>query len=354
MVRISVVVPCYKVESYLPKCVDSLIGQTYSNIEIILVDDGSPDASGEICDAYAAQDHRVHVIHKQNGGVSAARNDGLLAATGDYVLFCDGDDWMPIDACEHLAVEAEKSNADVIWGDIWRCWDNRDEYMRFFAHPFCTEDTSFIQELVKTNFYYTYCPSVPLENRADGCYGGPWNKAVKRKLLLEHAIRFDLRVKGIYDDVLYSAYVLANAKKIAYIGKPVYNYRQVRNSMTHVFKKNILEVNDAIFTAWEEFLQAYDPENTLRKAYYANVIRRLDHALEVYFFSSSNPTSIRERKAGLKDILKHQVYYQAVRNVDRNKLSKRHRVECSFAAHNQISALWLVYSVNRWLKSRNS
>ena len=294
MPRISIIIPCYNVDKYLEKCLDSLIGQTLQDIEIIPVDDGSPDTSGAICDRYAAADSRVKPIHKKNGGVSAARNDGLAAATGDYVFFCDGDDWMPADACQLLWEEAEKSGADVIFGDIWRSWDDRDEYMRLFDTPFRTNDRAFIRELIRTNFYYTYCPAVPTDNPADGCYGGPWNKIVKRQLLLDANIQFDLRVKGIYDDVLYSAYVLAEAEDVAYIGKPVYNYRQVVNSMTHVFKKNILEINRSIFASWEEFLERYDAEKQWRQAYHANVLRRLDHAVQVYFMTKANPAPDRK------------------------------------------------------------
>ena len=99
---ISVVVPIYNVEKYLPKCLDSLGSQTYRNLEIILVEDGSPDACGEICDAYAAKDSRIKVIHKANGGVSSARNAGLAAATGELIAFVDGDDFVTPDIYERM------------------------------------------------------------------------------------------------------------------------------------------------------------------------------------------------------------------------------------------------------------
>lgn len=352
MPKISIVIPCYNVEKYLKQCLDSLVGQTYRDIEIIAMDDGSPDNSGAICDEYAARDSRVRVIHKENGGVSAARNDGLAAASGEYVLFCDGDDWMPPDACAHLAAAAEATAADVIFGDIWRSWDDRNEYMRFFAEPFCTEEPAFIRELVKTNFYYTYCPAVPERDRADGCYGGPWNKAVRRSLLLERGIRFDVRVRGIYDDVLYSAHVLANAKRIAYTGKPVYHYRQVQQSITHVFKKNILQINEAIFASWEEFLDQYDPSGDFVTAYHANVIRRLDHALQVYFFSESNPASRKDRLGELKALLRTEPYRTAVKAPDPDRLNKRHRMEALLAKHRCAAGLWALYALVLWRKRR--
>lgn len=350
MPKISIIVPCYNVEKYLEKCLDSLTGQTLQDIEIIPVDDGSPDSSGAICDRYAQKDSRVKPIHKKNGGVSAARNDGLVAATGDYVFFCDGDDWMPSDACQLLWEEAEKTDADVIFGDIWRSWDERDEYMRLFDRSFCTTDREFIRELIRTNFYYTYCPSVPTEDPADGCYGGPWNKIVKRRLLLDADIRFDLRVKGIYDDVLYSAYVLAEATTVAYIGKPVYNYRQVANSMTHVFKKNILEINECIFDSWEEFLCRYDTNEQWQTAYYANVLRRLDHAVQVYFMTKANPAPKRERKKALSALVRTEPYRSAAKEAEKSRLTRRHRVLASMAAKGSGGGIWLAYSYNNWRK----
>ena len=111
--EISVIVPIYKLEQYLEECVDSLIEQTYKNIEIILVDDGSPDNCGAICDRYAEQDDRIQVIHKKNGGLSDARNAGLDIASGEYVLFIDSDDNVSVDMVEELYGAIKKQNADI-------------------------------------------------------------------------------------------------------------------------------------------------------------------------------------------------------------------------------------------------
>ncbi len=111
--KISVIVPVYKVEPYLRKCLDSIVSQTYQNLEIILVDDGSPDNCGAICDEYAAGDERIRVIHKENGGVSTARNAGLAAATGDWIGWVDSDDWIELDMYEYLLKNAQEQEADI-------------------------------------------------------------------------------------------------------------------------------------------------------------------------------------------------------------------------------------------------
>ena len=111
--KISVIVPIYNVEKYLNRCLDSIINQTYKNLEIILVDDGSPDNCGKICDEYAKKDNRIKVIHKENGGLSSARNAGLDIATGDYIGFVDSDDWIELDMYEYLLNICVKYNSDI-------------------------------------------------------------------------------------------------------------------------------------------------------------------------------------------------------------------------------------------------
>ena len=111
---ISVIVPIYKVEEYLGRCVDSLLQQSFGDFEIILVDDGSPDGCGAICDAYASQDPRVRAVHKSNGGLSSARNAGLHVARGDVIAFVDSDDWVSPDFLEAMYVAMEREGADIV------------------------------------------------------------------------------------------------------------------------------------------------------------------------------------------------------------------------------------------------
>lgn len=213
MPKISIIVPCYNVEKYLKKCLDSLVNQTYQDIEIIMVDDGSPDRSGIICDEYAAKDDRIKVIHKLNGGVGAARNDGLKIASGDWVIFCDSDDWLEADALEKLVETGETIGADVVFGDVNRVFGDKIVPIPFYEHEFVIDDRENLDKLIAADFCRAYCFDVPKEGVAFG-YGGPWNKIVRRELLIDHNIRFDLRVKGIFDDIIYTAYVFAAAKKL--------------------------------------------------------------------------------------------------------------------------------------------
>ena len=112
---ISVIVPVYNVEQYIHQCVDSILSQTYKNLEIILVDDGSPDNCPAICDEYARNDDRVKIIHQENGGISAARNSALDLCTGEYIAFVDSDDWIESNAYEEMMSEMQKKDLDVVF-----------------------------------------------------------------------------------------------------------------------------------------------------------------------------------------------------------------------------------------------
>ena len=121
---VSVIVPVYNVAQYLPQCVDSILSQDYADLEVLLIDDGSTDASGEICDQYAAQDSRVRVIHQKNGGAAAAKNAGLRAASGDYLTFVDSDDYLEPNAYGFLMKTLLETGADAVQGSFREVYRN--------------------------------------------------------------------------------------------------------------------------------------------------------------------------------------------------------------------------------------
>ena len=133
-IKVSIIVPVYKVlENYLRKCIESCINQTLRDIEIILVDDGSPDNCGKICEEYAENDKRINVIHKKNGGLSSARNAGFLASSGKWIMFVDGDDWIDNNMCEVMYKEGVRKNVELVICNYLRDYGSRKVvYNRFF------------------------------------------------------------------------------------------------------------------------------------------------------------------------------------------------------------------------------
>lgn len=349
MPKFSVVVPVYKVEAFLPQCIESLQQQTLHDIEIILVDDGSPDRCGEICDEYAAKDGRIRVIHKPNAGVSAARNDGIAVATGEYIIFCDSDDWMEPDAFERLYDKGVETNADIVIGDVNRVFGDRKELAVFYAKEFASDDRIFLDKLIQADFYRTYCP-IPARSGSAFGYGGPWNKAVKLELLEKNDIRFDLRVKGIFDDIIYTAYILTAANRVAYIQGAVYNYRQISTSITSTYKSNMPEINAAIFTAWQEFIAKYGSQGQFGDPYHANVVRRLAESLPNYYFNPNNPNTLKKKLDALQKVLQTEPYHTAALRVDKTKLQCFHAALAVLMRMGNAGLIYVLYKTKEIIK----
>ena len=211
---ISIIVPIYKVEQYLERCVDSIINQTYQNLQIILVDDGSPDNCGLICDRYAENDSRITVIHKPNGGLSDARNCGLDKAIGDYIFFIDADDWIPIDALENLFMRFSMYCVDIVAGSSVDVVDNNGkcEHKRYSV-SLGTEQLLDKHEAMKDNLMYGWAA---------------WNKLYRSELFKD--IRFP---KGIInEDEAILTHVIDKCTMIAKVGIPTYYYYLRENSIT--------------------------------------------------------------------------------------------------------------------------
>lgn len=213
-VLISVIVPVYNVEQYLPKCVDSILNQTYRNLEVILVDDGTKDASDAICDEYAAKDPRVKVIHKENGGLSSARNAGIDIARGDYLGFVDSDDWIEPETYESLLSLARKYDVKLVCGgryDVDAATGNR-------TIGLCPEREEVItgEEM---------CGRIFLWDNVDSAAG---DKLYHRSLF--HEIRYPFG--KVCEDVPTTYRIVLRAGTVALYPKPFYNYYHRENSIT--------------------------------------------------------------------------------------------------------------------------
>ena len=196
---VSIIVPVYKAEKYIHQCIDSLLAQTYRNIEVILVDDGSPDHCGKICDEYAAKDSRVKVIHQQNGGVSVARQTGIDHATGEYSIHADPDDWVELNMIEELVAKAVADNADMVICDFYR--ESKSEKTYDCQSP--GDDLSASAVLRKI--------------LSQQLHGSCCNKLVNRSRI--EGIGFTPEDLCILEDELYNIRILARKIKVSYLPK---------------------------------------------------------------------------------------------------------------------------------------
>lgn len=229
---VSVIIPVYNVQEYLVACMDCVCGQTYKNLEIILVDDGSSDLSGDICDDYAKRDHRVRVIHKSNGGASSARNTGIEAAHGRWIVFVDSDDLMSLDMIESL---------HQVIGDADIAMCDRHKFSNMPA-PTVGAGVEWYDNLLFLNKIYEAPRFI-----------APWGKLYKRELFETHRFREGI----LYEDEDLIPQLIYASRKIVYLRQEKYYYRVRPSSvMTSNFSRKRLDIIDVckrridLFTQW--------------------------------------------------------------------------------------------------------
>ena len=215
---ISIIVPVYKVEKYLEKCLNSIINQTYKNIEIILIDDGSPDNCGKICDEYAKKDNRIIVIHKKNGGLSDARNKGLKKATGDYIMYVDSDDYIKKDSCEELIKVVKKTSADIICYNFNTIDEEGNKLTKNIS--FSTGNTKKVTEL-------SYSESLIDNIYRKNIRYEAGSKLYKKSIIEKHTFPVGMLAE---DFAVFYKY-LKEAKKIVHFDYQIYNYLQRTDSI---------------------------------------------------------------------------------------------------------------------------
>lgn len=212
---VTISVPVYNVESYLPQCLDSLVNQTLKDIEIILVDDGSTDGSGAICDKYAASDKRIVVIHKENGGLASARQAALDVATGEYFCACDADDWAESTMYEKLYIKANNTDADIVMCNYYVNYTEKGKEVE------CAIDSSIevIDEIRDLSIKGKYPFMV-------------WNKMFRRSLFTDNNIGWEPNINQGEDFLIFMK-VLKYPVKIAYLQDFLYHYRKIYGSNSY-------------------------------------------------------------------------------------------------------------------------
>lgn len=213
--KISVIVPVYKAEAYLHRCVDSILAQTFQDFEVLLIDDGSPDRSGEMCDEYARKDRRVRVFHKENGGVSSARQCGMDNAQGEYTIHADPDDWVEPDMLEELYREAKEEDADMVICDFYEERKGKTIYVR--QQPSSLDHETVLCELFQQ------------------LHGSCWNKLVKRVCYSKYGVKFPMEL-SFCEDLYVNARLVFQNVKIAYVQKAFYHYDQMVNAESLVHR----------------------------------------------------------------------------------------------------------------------
>ncbi len=253
--KISVIIPVYNVKPYLERCVNSVLRQTYKDLEIILVDDGSTDGSGELCDTIANSDYRIHVIHQKNQGLSGARNTGIKKSTGEYIAFLDSDDeWLLYDGLEKLPLK-EKSDAIIFKRvDIW------DKKQRNASTDYDIEKISKMSN-IQTIFSYLVAKQ---KLQISACF-----LLVRRQTLLNHDIFFPIGL--LSEDIFWSMHLWQHLKTVSFTNLNFYGYYHREASITTTDSIRTYHSYDQIFTYWEAQCKIGCKNAEAIRAYMANM-----------------------------------------------------------------------------------
>lgn len=304
---ITVIIPVYNVEEYIRQCIDSVIGQTYTELEVILVDDGSTDSSGIICDEYVRKDTRIKVIHKENGGLSSARNVALDIATGEYIAFVDSDDYLALDTFEKCYAKLLQTNADVCMFSHYTT-DGKEQIPQKL--PFKKEfyNRVEVQELVFPKFFGATQDDDALE-------GFVCRQVFKRTIIGD--TRFRSEREYFAEDVAFDIEVYNNVSSICIINEPLYFYRYVATSLSNKYREDLFEKFNKLLVFMNEMGEGGDIYN-----------RILDRAFKMAIFACLNVKkgenlSRQEQVSLIKEIAQNIYVKESISTIRRKKFKEK-------------------------------
>lgn len=337
MEKISIIIPVYNVEKYLPKCLESVIGQTYADLEIICVDDGTPDRSAAVILSYAEKDERIKLLRQENQGLSAARNTGIKSATGKYTVFLDGDDWLDPEAVETAVGAAEKINADVVmWGYVREFSDRSDEKRIFDS------DRIFDEKGCRN-----------LHRRMAGLYGEEtadpsnadslvtaWGKLYRTDKIKRNGLEFvDTRLIGT-EDALFNLEYFGFVHSAAFINRPFNHYRKDNDiSLTRSYKSKLFAQWNELYDRMESYIRA----NELPDEFSAALNNRICMSMiGLGLTELLNPDGHTARLGNIKKFLSTPRYETAYKKLDMRYFPIHWRLFFTLCRHKMPISVYLL------------
>lgn len=318
MDKLSVIVPVYKVEKYLPQSIESILNQTYKNLEIILVDDGSPDHCGQMCEEYAKKDPRIRVIHKKNEGAPAARNDALAIATGDWLAYVDPDDWLETNAFELAMETAAREQSDiVIFNCCYEMSSGKSTVKQAFLEDFTVTDREFIYQLQLSALHRSFTPGIHKWSQ-----GFPWDKIYRMSRMREQNVLWPSDLQA-HDDVVYTIYAFQAARKVSYLNRTLYHYRYNPNSIGNKYTPDRIKIEKDLHRELLRIRETYGFNEEYDQAVYARFVYNMWHDLRRCFFHPENPASFRTKIGTLKECLNEEPFASAFSKIDRSRIDQR-------------------------------
>ncbi|MDO5131606.1 MAG: glycosyltransferase [Eubacteriales bacterium] len=339
---LTIIVPVYGIrEEYLRQCIESLLAQEREDFRVLLIDDGSPDRCGVICDEYAEKDSRLTVIHQENQGVSAARNNCLRVTDTEWVAFVDADDWVERDYVTALYGELNGSarDADVLLLDYTRELRNSSE-VRILEMPEGEVSGENLEAVRKSTYY-----KLQLRGR-DSAYDMVvlWNKVYSRRFLRELDVWFVPEArKG--QDRLFNADVLLGARRIRYLHRSLYHYRCLEESRTNRYDPDVPALTRIELKSLRRIVRRHGLEEQTREYLRYRISTRLYACMRLYCFHENNPAPRREKLRQAARLAASKPFADAVRSVDLRLLNRQERLFVRCVRKKQFGLLYLLVRV---------
>lgn len=342
MPKLSFIIPAYNAEQTLEKCVKSITNQPLKDTEIIIVDDGSTDRTCALAQDLARSDKRIHVIHKNNSGVSAARNIGIDNATGDYIFFCDSDDSIEPKVLPEAIKRIDQSNAEIIIFDHIRGRDRSSKRIHLFPQDFDTTNAESIHVL--QCLLLCIQPSripTPEFSHCNGLGGAAWHHVFKRSLIEENHLRFDSDLDGLLEDGLFVMNALEKANHVAYCGIPFYRYSPGEQSATHGYHPDF---DVRCHKAYEKFF-SFGKEHHKGEQYFQSLYARLLYFIkglfDVDFFCDQNPFPKSDRYYAFVHTITNEPFSSGLKRLNtRQFLSKKERLQAHLLKAGFLKLFW--------------
>ena len=341
--QVSIIVPVYKVpEDYLRKCIESCAAQTLTQVEVLLVDDGSPDACGRICDEYAEKDDRIRVIHKDNGGLCSARNAGFEAARGTWIMFVDGDDWIDPDMCEVMWKAGEKEAVDLVMCGITREYEHSSDVYRFYLRDYAESGKVYRGKECKwlQQQLLVYNANIAVA----------YSKIIRRQVLLDHQILHDEDLRQGAEGLEFNIRLFEKIGSALFLDRSFYHYLYNENSISSSHS----EANHRFVIRCFEKIRGLIEESPNRDRLLPWFDNRLLYVIITTaisgYFNPDNPAPFAEKKRGYAAYLRQPIVRQALQTDNLRGLSRQRRIVLFLIRHRQFRALDAMGRARKWQK----
>lgn len=338
---VSIIVPVYKVpEQYLRKCIESLINQTLQNIEILLVDDGSPDDCGEICDTYAKKDERIKVLHKENGGLSSARNYGCKYATGKWVMFVDGDDWIDPAMCKDMYYTGQENNVQLVMCGMSKDYGRTSVNYKYPLKENSIYDKEGCKWLQQQLLVFTSNIAVA------------YAKLINRNLLIENQIFHDEILRQGAEGLEFNLRLFEKLESAIFINKPFYHYIYNDNSISASHNEENHEFVIRCFEKIKKFIDSSENRERLVPWFDNRLLYVIITTAVSGYFNPSNIEPYKDKKRKYKAYLQKKIVQDALKTTNTKGIGKQRKIVLFLIKHHMFFAIDMLGKVRKFQKER--